>query len=74
MPFCTCREGVHHSAREVQDALEIELNKVHTWLLANKLTLNVIIGSRQRLSQVSVFIQLITFENCLRFMQIKRTA
>ena len=47
------------SASEIQDILEIELNKVHTWLLANKLTLNVkkteyiLIGSRQRLSQVS---------------------
>ena len=29
------------SASEIQDILEIELNKVHTWLLANKLTLNV---------------------------------
>ena len=41
------------SASEIQDILEIELNKVHTWLLANKLTLNVkktqymLIGSRQ---------------------------
>ena len=47
------------SASEIQDILEIELNKVHTWLLANKLTLNikkteyVLIGSRQRLSQAS---------------------
>ena len=46
------------TASEIQDNLEIELNKVHTWLLANKLTLNVdkteymLIGSRQRLSQV----------------------
>ena len=44
---------------ETQDIFEIELNKVHTWLLANKLTLNVkktkymLVGSRQRLSQVS---------------------
>ena len=28
------------TAMEIQDNLEIELNKVHTWLLANKLTLN----------------------------------
>ena len=47
------------SASEIQDILEIELNKVHTWLLANKLTLNVkkieymLMGFRQRLSQVS---------------------
>ena len=47
------------SASEIQDILEIELNKIHTWLLANKLTLNVkkieymLMGFRQRLSQVS---------------------
>ena len=47
------------SASEIQNILEIELNKVHTWLLDNKLTSNVkktenmLIGSRQRLSQVS---------------------
>ena len=29
------------SASEIQNILEIELNKVRTWLLANKLTLNV---------------------------------
>jgi len=46
------------TATEIQDNLEIELNKVHTWLLANKLTLNaektefMLIGSRQRLSQI----------------------
>ena len=46
------------TASEIQDNLEIELNKVHMWLLANKLTLNVdkteyvLIGSRQRLTQV----------------------
>ena len=28
------------TATEIQDNLEIELNKVHMWLLANKLTLN----------------------------------
>ena len=45
------------TATEIQDNLEIELNKVHMWLLANKLTLNakktefMLIGSRQRLSQ-----------------------
>ena len=44
------------TATEIQDNLEIELNKVHMWLLANKLTLNgkktefMLIGSRQRLS------------------------
>ena len=44
------------SASEIQDILEIELNKVHTWLLANKSTLNVkkieymLMGFRQRLS------------------------
>ena len=42
---------------EIQDNLEIELNKVHKWHLANKLTLNaknefMLIGSRQRLSQI----------------------
>ena len=46
------------TATEIQDNLEIELNKVHMWLLANKLTLNakktefMLIGSRQRLSQI----------------------
>jgi hypothetical protein len=46
------------TASEIQDNLEIELNKVHMWLLANKLTLNVdkteyvLIGSRQRLTQI----------------------
>ena len=47
------------SASEIQEILEAELNKVHMWLLANKLTLNVkkteymLIGSRQKLSQLS---------------------
>ena len=47
------------TATEIQDNLEIELNKVHMWLLANKLTLNakknefMLIGSRQRLSQIT---------------------
>ena len=46
------------TATEIQGNLEIELNKVHMWLLANKLTLNakktelMLIGSRQRLSQI----------------------
>lgn len=46
------------SASEIELKLEQDLNNVHQWLLANKLTLNVkkteymLIGSRQRLSQV----------------------
>ena len=46
------------TATEIQDNLEIELNKVHMWLLANKLTLNakktefMLIGSRQRLCPI----------------------
>ena len=46
------------TATEIQDNLEIELNKVHMWLLANKLTINakntefMLIGSRKRLSQI----------------------
>ena len=44
---------------EIQEKLENDLNNVHMWLLANKLTLNVIkteymlIGSRQRQSQIN---------------------
>ena len=42
--------------KELEDMLNCELNKVHNWLLVNKLTVNVgkteymIIGTRQRLS------------------------
>lgn len=44
---------------EIEDKLEMDLNNVHCWLLANKLTLNVkkteymLIGSRQKLSKVN---------------------
>lgn len=43
---------------EIEEKLETDLNNVHRWLLANKLTLNVqkteymLIGSRKRLSQI----------------------
>ena len=45
------------TATEIQDNIEIELNKVLTWLLANnfkrkKKTEFMLIGSRQRLSQI----------------------
>jgi hypothetical protein len=44
---------------EMQEKLENDLNNIHMWLLANKLTLNVdkteymLIGSRQRQSQIN---------------------
>ena len=44
---------------EIQEKLEKDLNNIHMWLLANKLTLNVnkteymLIGSRQRQSQIN---------------------
>ncbi len=44
---------------EIKEKLEKDLNNVHMWLLANKLTLNVnktdymLIGSRQRQSQIN---------------------
>lgn len=48
------------SADEVEYKLNIDLEKIHKWLLANKLTLNkekteymlIAIGSRQRLSNI----------------------
>ncbi|CAB4042884.1 Hypothetical predicted protein, partial [Paramuricea clavata] len=46
------------SAAEIQEQLNHDLDNIHQWLLANKLTLNkekteyMVIGSRQRLSKV----------------------
>ena len=44
---------------EIEEKLEIDLNNVHQWLLANKLTLNfekfpehMLVGSRERPSQI----------------------
>ena len=48
------------TAGEIGEKLEFDLNNVHNWLLTNKLTLNVkkteymLIGSRQKLSQVKI--------------------
>ena len=48
------------TAGEIEEKLEFDLNNVHNWLLTNKLTLNVkkteymLIGSRQKLSQVKI--------------------
>ena len=48
------------TAGEIEEKLESDLNNVHNWLLTNKLTLNVrkteymLIGSRQKLSQVKI--------------------
>ena len=46
------------SGQDIERKLNTELNNVHHWLLANELSLNIskteymIIGSRQRLSQI----------------------
>ena len=46
-------------ATDIQQKINSDLNSVHNWLLANKLTLNVekteymIVGSRQRLNQIN---------------------
>ena len=48
------------TAGEIEEKLKSDLNNVHNWLLTNKLTLNVrkteymLIGSRQKLSQVKI--------------------
>ena len=48
------------TAGDIEEKLESDLNNVHNWLLVNKLTLNVkkteymLIGSRQKLSQVKI--------------------
>jgi hypothetical protein len=52
------------SAEVVQSQLNEDLEKVHRWWLANKLTLNIekteymLIGSRQRLNDIQTPIQL----------------
>ncbi len=45
-------------ATDIQQKINSDLNSVHNWLLANKLTLSVekteyIVGSRQRLNQIN---------------------
>ena len=50
---------IGRTVEDIQDYLTIDLEKVHQWLLANKLTLNkdkteyMIISSRQRLKNIA---------------------
>ena len=48
-----------NSAAEISEKINSDLDNIHKWLVANKLTLNIdkteymIVGSRQRLQQVT---------------------
>jgi hypothetical protein len=63
----------------VEDSLNNELENIHQWLLSNKLTLNVkknpeymIIGTRQRLSNLSKNISASIDGKVLREVESKR--
>ena len=68
-----------YSLCNVEDSLNNELENIHQWLLSNKLTLNVekteymIIGKRQRLSNLSQNISVSIDGKVLKEVETKKT-
>jgi hypothetical protein len=64
---------------EIEEKLETDLHNIHNWLLTNKLTLNaqkteyMLIGSRQKLSQVKSDFDLIIWSERISCISSTKT-
>ena len=64
---------------EIQEHLNHDLENIHQWLLANKLTLNkekteyMVIGSRQRLSKISNELEIHVGETTIKRVSYAKT-
>jgi hypothetical protein len=71
--------STHGSEVEIQEHLNHDLENIHQWLLANKLTLNkekteyMVIGSRQRLSKISNELEIHVGETTIKRVSYAKT-